>query len=76
MTNSENATRTAEKRTGTPCTCPSTSWGRPICQEQAGNGIDSYCRWERSCEDEARAAIEARYQQIMGEWAVGRLAPK
>jgi hypothetical protein len=40
---------TAEKR-GTPCSCPSNEAGKPICQEQTGNGIDSYCRAEQPIE--------------------------
>lgn len=39
---------------GTPCTCRVTKWGRPICEEQVGNGIDSYCRAEEQEYDYTR----------------------
>lgn len=40
-----------------PCRCPSTFWGSPVCEERSGPP-DTYCRWERLCEE--RAAEEAQ----------------
>jgi hypothetical protein len=57
-----------DDRGDSPCPCPVNSWGRPDCQES--NPPDTYCKWERQCEE--RAAEDREPPDPDGECFRGR----
>lgn len=71
---SSSVTKDLRRRAGCPDLDP--DWPNILGEPRGPTLCVSYPNCECGREDEQARAREVRYQQIMSEWGVGRLAPR